>query len=109
MPSDWSLSASSPLPHPLPHFLAAAHTPAQVLSYAVACTAVSAFSTGFIDGTVADEVMNSLRQTTEESQQVSPPPRQRGRLPGGGGGATTWIITLIQYQRGPWHATKTRP
>ncbi|XP_048826033.1 focadhesin [Brienomyrus brachyistius] len=42
----------------------------EVLAYAVACTAVSAFNTGLIDGAVAEETMNGLRQITEESQQT---------------------------------------
>ncbi|XP_066536485.1 focadhesin isoform X2 [Hoplias malabaricus] len=42
----------------------------EVLAYSVACVAVSAFSSGVIDGSKAEEVMNTLRSLTEESQQT---------------------------------------
>ena len=48
----------------------------QVLTYSVASVGVSAFSSGVIDASKAEEVMNILRSMTEESQQV----RTEGRF-----------------------------
>uniref|UniRef100_A0A8B9KAV8 Focadhesin n=1 Tax=Astyanax mexicanus TaxID=7994 RepID=A0A8B9KAV8_ASTMX len=42
----------------------------QVLAYSVACVGVSAFSSGVVDASKAEEVMNVLRSVTEESQQT---------------------------------------
>ncbi|XP_076829762.1 focadhesin [Brachyhypopomus gauderio] len=42
----------------------------EVLGYSVACSGVSAFSSGAVDGDRAEEVMNTLRSMTEESQQT---------------------------------------
>ncbi|TRZ00205.1 hypothetical protein DNTS_014976, partial [Danionella cerebrum] len=43
----------------------------EVLAYSVACVGVSAFSTGIIKASKAEETMNTLRSLTEESQQTS--------------------------------------
>uniref|UniRef100_A0A8C9TBF0 Focadhesin n=1 Tax=Scleropages formosus TaxID=113540 RepID=A0A8C9TBF0_SCLFO len=42
----------------------------EVLVYAVACVGVSTFSSGVIDATKAEEIMNTLRRMAEESQQT---------------------------------------
>uniref|UniRef100_A0A8B9KCG5 Focadhesin n=1 Tax=Astyanax mexicanus TaxID=7994 RepID=A0A8B9KCG5_ASTMX len=42
----------------------------EVLAYSVACVGVSAFSSGVVDASKAEEVMNVLRSVTEESQQT---------------------------------------
>uniref|UniRef100_A0A087XI00 Focadhesin n=1 Tax=Poecilia formosa TaxID=48698 RepID=A0A087XI00_POEFO len=42
----------------------------EVLSYSVACVSVSAFSWGLIHAAKAEEVLNALRNLTEESQQT---------------------------------------
>uniref|UniRef100_A0A674MXI4 Focadhesin n=1 Tax=Takifugu rubripes TaxID=31033 RepID=A0A674MXI4_TAKRU len=43
----------------------------EVLAYSVACVTVSAFSKGLLDASKAAEVMNTLRNLTEESQQTT--------------------------------------
>ncbi|XP_056883084.1 focadhesin [Takifugu flavidus] len=43
----------------------------EVLAYSVACVTVSAFSRGLLDASKAAEVMNTLRNLTEESQQTT--------------------------------------
>ncbi|KAJ8397874.1 hypothetical protein AAFF_G00435630 [Aldrovandia affinis] len=42
----------------------------EVLAYSLACAGTSAFSVGVIDGTKAEEIMNTLRAMTEQSQQA---------------------------------------
>ncbi|CAM4516532.1 unnamed protein product [Leuciscus chuanchicus] len=42
----------------------------EVLAYSVACVGVSAFSSGIIEASKAEESMNTLRSLTEESQQT---------------------------------------
>ncbi|KAI1888309.1 hypothetical protein AGOR_G00183690, partial [Albula goreensis] len=42
----------------------------EVLAYSLACAGTAAFSTGVIDSTKAEEIMNTLRAMTEESQQT---------------------------------------
>ncbi|XP_072543953.1 focadhesin [Salminus brasiliensis] len=42
----------------------------EVLAYSVACVGVSSFSSGVIDASKAEEVMNVLRSMTEENQQT---------------------------------------
>lgn len=42
----------------------------QVLAFSVACVGVSAFSSGIIEASKAEETMNILRSLAEESQQV---------------------------------------
>ncbi|XP_046905303.1 focadhesin isoform X1 [Hypomesus transpacificus] len=42
----------------------------EVFAYSLACVAVSAFTVGFVSATKAEEVMNTIRNKTEESQQT---------------------------------------
>ncbi|XP_067301442.1 focadhesin isoform X2 [Pseudorasbora parva] len=42
----------------------------EVLAYSVACVGVSAFNSGIIEASKAEESMNTLRSLTEESQQT---------------------------------------